>query len=348
MSLLVTLLIGLLGAYVGYKMRIPAGSLIGALISTVILSIISDIAVSLQIYKIAAQTIAGIFIGMQLDSVDTKLLKTLWKSVLTTAIGMLFINAVAGAAVYLSSSLDAKTALFSATPGGIAEMALMSGEQGANTLQVTILQLFRMLFALLVFPACAQHMIWRDKAQGEQPSATKVGSVQNIATLSTTMLVIVVSSVAGYWGYTTHIAGMNLVFPMLTTALLGLIKIHAKLSSTVKRAAQALSGISIGCTASISDVSRLPDLIIPLISLLFVYLVLSLLLGKILHCFCNLQSDTAYFACIPAGVSDIALIASDYGSGGPVVALLQLVRYTMVVVCSPLLITQLAPLLSGL
>ena len=344
-DIVLTLLVGGAGGFAGYKSKIPAGSLIGSLAFTTVYSMISGHAQSFAAFRVIAQIIAGLFIGMQLASCDLKAMLQLYKPILILVTGMLGINVTVGLILHNTTGLDLMTALFAATPGGISETSVISAEMGANTLQVSVLQFFRMLSGFLIFPLLAQWLIRRLNKGGRPPVSTDTGMQANRAksAIPDTALVIIMAAAAGILGYLAKFSGGVLVFSMLAVGLLGQGGKQASVPRMVKRWAQMLSGTYIGATLSLSDVTSLKELFMPTILLVGLYLVLCLILGWVLYRFCRLKASEAFFSCIPAGVSDMALMASDLGAGGPVVAILQLFRFSSAVAISPsviLLVTQ--------
>lgn len=345
-ALAVTMLAGMLGGYLGYRSRVPGGPLIGSLICVCALNVLTDGAQSLPAYKIAAQTIAGIFIGMQLGKCDLRQMLRLWKPVLVIIIGMSLINILSALMVTLSSDVDGVTAMFATTPGGIAEMSIMAGEMNANGLQVSVLQFARLIFSLCVFPSTAGFIVRKIRKSGvrEAPEQRFTSDKAGYSPRNTAV-VLLAATACGLIGYTSRITGAMLFLPMLAVAALGQMHVNARLHFNCKRVAQMLSGICIGAGITQADVLGLPTLIVPIVLVLLVYFVLCLALGFILYRLCKLDPSAAFFSCIPAGVSDMALIASDFGTGGPVVAVLQLCRFSAVVFGAPTLISLVAPLL---
>ena len=73
--------------------------------------------------------------------------------------------------------------------------------------------------------------------------------------------------------------------------------------------------------------AALPALIEPILIVLLCTLLCNYICGFLMHKICKLDISTSLFGSIPAGVSDMALIATDLGGDAPKVAVLQLVRY---------------------
>lgn len=342
LALLITLLVGIAGGYLGYRSRIPGGPLIGSLLFVCALNVLTGGAKSLAAYKITAQTIAGIFIGLQLANCSVKSMLKLWKPILVVVLGMFTVNIVSAFVVYASSGnhVDLVTAFFATTPGGIAEMSIMAGDMNANTLTVSVMQFARLIFALCVFPTTAQWIIKRLAKKGEAQEPEQDFSNEDMRySTRNTVLIVALATLSGIAGYYSNIAGAMLFLPMLVVAILGQLHINTRIPFNFKRAAQTLSGICIGSGIAQADIMGLPELIIPILLMLATYFVLCLSLGFVLYKFCHLDSSAAFFSCIPAGVSDMALIASDFGTGGPIVAVLQLCRFAGVVFATPAIIS---------
>ena len=86
-------------------------------------------------------------------------------------------------------------------------------------------------------------------------------------------------------------------------------------------------GTIVGLGVTAQDVYNMPALIEPLCIVLVCTFLCNYICGFLMHKICKLDVSTSLFGSIPAGVSDMALIATDLGGDAPKVAVLQLVRY---------------------
>lgn len=338
MNILLTLAVGMAGGYVGRRARIPAGSLLGALAATLAFSLLTGRAESLSVYKIIAQIIAGVLIGGQLSTCDPKALLKLWKPTAFTVVGMLSINVLCGFTLRAISSIDLLTALLATTPGGISEMSVISSDLGANALYVSLFQFLRILFSLALFPLIARRLIVRINARNGVETVVTHHAVKARAADQPPAALLFTLAGAAAAGVVGHLSGFPagvLILSMLAAALLGRFYRRVALPDPFKHTAQALSGTFIACSASVSDLSGLPALLPAILIMFSLYILLYFGLGLMIHRACKLEANVAFFACIPAGVSDMALISSDYGANGSTVALLQMMRLLSVVTVVP-------------
>lgn len=65
--MLITCIIALIGAWIGKKLRIPSGIMIGAIIAVSIVNICFGIAPVPYTMKMATQIVAGAFVGASLE-----------------------------------------------------------------------------------------------------------------------------------------------------------------------------------------------------------------------------------------------------------------------------------------
>ena len=98
---------------------------------------------------------------------------------------------------------------------------------------------------------------------------------------------------------------------------------------------QVLSGLVIGRRFTRADVRALKTTFIPALILVISMLTTNWLFGFIIARFTDLDLVTALFVAAPGGVSDLALIAIDFGATMEHVALLQLFRFVFVVLAFP-------------
>ena len=98
---------------------------------------------------------------------------------------------------------------------------------------------------------------------------------------------------------------------------------------------QIVSGLVIGTRFSRSDVQSLRTMALPVIVLVTVLLATNLVFAFLMEHFTSLSFMTSFFACAPGGVSDLALVATDFGAVMEHVALLQLFRLSLVIIVFP-------------
>jgi len=145
-----TVLAATAGGLLCYKLRLPAGALIGSMLAVALYNVISDEAVIPYGVRVGVQILAGAFIGMRINRQNLLSLKTMILPVAIMVVSMLAINLIVGFVLYKLTRLDLATCLFGAAPAGIVEMTLAGEAVGADPAKVALMQLGR-LFSVISF-----------------------------------------------------------------------------------------------------------------------------------------------------------------------------------------------------
>lgn len=159
-KIIYTLLIGALGGYAGIKLKIPAGAMIGSMISVAVYNVLSQKGYVPSNFKLIAQIVIGSVIGLNFTLESFIELKKLIIPAIILVVGLTFFSVtlglilfkITGSNLFKSVAIDLPTALFSAAPGGLTDMVIMSESFGAQTHIVALLHLIRLITVLTVLP----------------------------------------------------------------------------------------------------------------------------------------------------------------------------------------------------
>jgi membrane AbrB-like protein len=143
---------------------------------------------------------------------------------------------------------------------------------------------------------------------------------------------------ACYLGLLTGLPGMPFMFPIISALILNLAFGLAYLPPGLRRIAQILSGCYLGSSLTVGDVLEMRFLALPLGILIAGYMLNGIITGKILEKSCGFTKPEALLITIPAGASDMALIAADMGIVNPDISLLQITRLLLVMGVFPQII----------
>lgn len=157
--LLVTILVGLIGAGIALKYKVPAGAMIGSLFAVAVFSVLTGKANLPQSYKIITQISTGAFIGSKIKAEDIKGLRYVLFPAITMVVLMALINFIMGFFICKFTDIDIVTALFATAPGGIADMTIISYDFGADSSKVAVLQLIRVISVIGIMPTLIKIMI---------------------------------------------------------------------------------------------------------------------------------------------------------------------------------------------
>jgi membrane AbrB-like protein len=343
--LLVTFIIACIGAFICYRFKFAGGVLVGALFSVAVFNIFTGKAYFPMYAKIFAQIISGAFIGVRINRSNLTQLKQAIKPAILLIVGMLIINLIIGFSIYALSPLNLTTSLLSAVPGGVSSISFISHEMGADTSKVAVMQFIRLISSLALFPIIIK------KANQHLPDAVEYNAInQNEFVeergVKEAFYTLITALVFGILGSISGIPAGTLVFSIFGVSCFNIITDKAYIHLPVKRFAQVLSGAFIGTSFVRDDLAQFKSLILPALILIIGYIILCTLLGIIISRIFKIDIVTSLFSSTPAGASDMAFIASDFGANSPTVAFLQVARLISVIAFFPWVI-QLIVFLTG-
>lgn len=344
MNLILTICIAALGSYLFYKMKIPAGALIGAIVFSAALNIFTDLGSFPTLMKTALQAIAGAFIGQRVTRRDLGELRQTIGAGLLMFFCMAIYTLLIGKVLSLVTDLDLATALVAAMPAGLSDTAVISADLGANSVQTTVIHTVRTLFSIVLLPQMAfricEHLTKNsDALEQEKAAARKLDNKPaSIRTTRNIMITLVLAEVFGILGKLSGIPAGAMTFAVFAVATQNVTKGNAYLPKSLKLVAQCLTGTLVGLKVTMQDVQNMGLLIKPILIVLVCTMACNYICAFLMHKICKLDISTSLFGSIPAGVSDMALIATDLGGDAPKVGVLQLVRYIGLFTVMPIVI----------
>jgi membrane AbrB-like protein len=142
----VTVLVAVLGAWAGTRLRLPAGALLGPLILGVALAELGVVQLAWPPgVPQAAYLVLGLWVGLLFDGASVKQAGRLLPFVLASTVGLVLACAALGWALAELTGIDATTAYLATTPGGIDSVAIVALGTGADAPLVLAVQMLRLL-----------------------------------------------------------------------------------------------------------------------------------------------------------------------------------------------------------
>jgi len=345
-KLILTLCVALIIGGLLYRMKMPAGLLVGALLGTAFLGVTMNLAYMPKTARFTAQIIAGAFIASSVQKKDFNRIKKLLKPASILLAGMLCFNILSGFVIYYTSPLDLMTSFMSAVPGGMSDVPIISGELGANMSQVAAVQFARMLSAVGVFPSLI--LFATPKVVPQHLPVNDLSKHEALPVKSHMVLGILLSaSVAGFIGQYLKIPAGALLFALIGGITFNIVTVGTTLPRGFKRVAQVLSGAFIGSSITANDLLTMRFLVWPILYLLTGYFMLSFCIGFAISRSTGMSLREGMLVATPGGASDMALIASDLGVQSTDIVLLQLIRLIIVIAVFPQIIVLIVKLVGG-
>ena len=356
-QIILTLAIALMGGFIASKCKVPAGYMVGAMVLVGIINLFTPFPYLPDGAKYIVQTISGSYIGASISREDFLRIRELLKPMVILIVSMVVLCISMGLLMYLITDLDLITALFSCVPGGVVDITIISMDFGADSAQVAVLQLVRLIGVIGLFPLIlgplAKWVDQREKHIHSPESATEkreqkeeinaiLGKDKPTDSLRTatlkTILTFAVSAIGGFLGYLLGIPAGALACSMIFAAIYNVASNHAKMPIAFRSVAQVAAGALIGVTITLEKIIGLRYVIIPALLLVTLYIAINLIVAFFIHKNSKLDYLTSVFSSSPAGAMEMSLIASDMGADGPKVAILQVFRLICVIMIFPTVI----------
>ena len=350
-----TLACAFVGGTIGYKLRLPAGTLIGALLGVTVLNLLyGDSHFYIEI-RVVLQLISGAMIGSRISRKDIQELKKLILPTVLLLLGMVVLNLTFGGLIYRFSNLDVATALFATAPGGVSDMALISEELGANTAYVGVLQLFRILTVFLFMPPLFRRILKKqaEKEGIEMPVTTAKKKEKNDSKKGTEKapfpwkkfaILLVVAAIGGMICKMLGLAAGALTGSMIFSAAVSIWQGPLKFPQKVKFFLQVCSGAFIGIRVDRACVSTLPELVVPLLIMFVGIFVFVFSIAFLMRKLGKLDLAVCLMASTPGGVQEMALLSEDLGADTPKIAIMQTCRLMCVVMFFPTMLAMITRL----
>jgi len=327
-NLILTIIIAILGGYLADKKKVPAAYMLGALFLVAIFNILFNRAFFPTYFKFVTQIATGTFIGSKFRSEDIKMLKKVIIPGMTMVILMIAFSFLLSYLMSTFLGIDHLTSFFATAPGGIMDISLIAYDFKANTSQVALLQLIRLISVIAFVPFFTKKCYERNNKKNvsfEQEIKNEIKEEEKIENKGEKSLLftIIIGIIGGIIGYFTHLPAGTMSCSMALVAYFN-VKTHG--------------GALIGAKVTLSDVIALKGLVLPIILIIIGFCLMNVLVGFFLYKTTKFSLSTALLSASPGGMSDISLMAEDLGANGPQVASMQFLRAIFIVGVYPIII----------
>lgn len=335
-NLIVTLIIAILGGYLADKKKVPAAYMLGALFLVAIFNVLFNRAFLPNYFKFVTQIATGTFIGSKFRSEDIKMLKKVVIPGMTMVVLMIAFSFILSYLMSTFLGIDNLTSFFATAPGGIMDISLIAYDFKANTSQVALLQLIRLISVISFVPFFTKKCYERNNKKNISfDNEIKKEIKEKKKSLSITIIVGIIGGIIGYF---SHLPAGTMSCSMALVAYFNVKTQKAYMPLPLRKIIQSFGGALIGSKVTLSDVIALKDLILPIILIIIGFCLMNILVGFFLYKTTKFSLSTALLSASPGGMSDISLMAEDLGANGPQVASMQFLRAIFIVGVYPIII----------
>ena len=343
--ILITLLVGAFGGFVFLRIKIPAGAVIGAMIFVIILSALTGKSYIPNSMILFSRMIVGTILGCRISLSNIKSLKNIFAPILFFTFFIIFLSMIAGLIIFRVSDLDQATAFFGSSPGGLADMSLISAEFGANMSKVAILQFVRIIACMVVIPFLVTKNL-RGKVGQDQKREVNIkedftshNKNGNLRTQITHFVIaVIIGLIGGTLGLLLSIPSGALIGAFILVTAFNIFCFRLYIPLKIRRGIQVLLGSVIGSGMTLQDVLGLKNIVIPATMVAIFLLIIGFLMGISLNKIWHIDLNTAIIATAPGGLTEMSLIAPEFGADLSIVMSLHFVRMISIIIIYPLVI----------
>lgn len=340
---LITLAVAAAGGMLLQRLRFPAGAMVGALVAVGLLNIFFG-GVMPSSVKVLTRTVAGLFVGLNMNMEMVRNMKRLFKPLAVLVSVIFCLCLAAGVLLYRVTVLDAVTALFCVAPGGLTDMTLMAMDMGGDGAVVTVLQVLRLLSVYFISMPLARFLGKRKggfRENGGKTAAEKA-VLSPEAKKRGIVLAAAAAAVGGGLGLglaqLLHFSVLTLIGAMVVTAAANIKTGKLYMPGWVRRVTQILSGALIGTTVTRDSLVQLRAVLLPAALVCCGFVCINIVLGLLLHRLCKLDIATAFLSSAAGGATEAALAAPDLDADPAVVSVLQISRMVCTTSFYPILV----------
>jgi len=343
--IILTAAVGAAGGLIGKAVKIPAGALLGAMLTAAALNVFGECATFPESFRAPIQILSGTLIGSRITLKEIRGLKSMALPVVVLILGMIFLNLIVGVSIYFISEMDMTTALFSSAPGGLSDMVLISEELGANTAQVAVLHLVRLLTVLFVIIPLFKHLAnrgrtcafnrdlaeKRDKCASQSAEATEPLKINGKHFL----LTLLCATAGGTLFYAAGISAGALIGAMLFATAFNAFTNRACFPMKLTPWLMVIAGTYLGASVTRDSLISLLQLPVPVMLLIVGVLLSTFAIAWVMHKVSKLPMSVCLLASTPGGLQEMSLLAEDMGIDMPKVAIMQTLRLFTVILIFP-------------
>ncbi len=344
LQLLIMHAVGTLGGLLARKVRIPAGALIGSLITVIAFNAFTNATIIYpENLRIIIQICSGLVIGCRFTRADIKELRIMFKPVIVLVVFLLLINLIFAYIMAYFSELSLMTAFFACAPGGISDLVIISADFGANPEQVALLQLFRFVFVVSIFPPLMKRLFLKDDIATPlqdipHKAATKGRFLFSFAMARRMGVSFLVAAIGGICFFLLGIPAGPILGAIAAIIILNLATDSATYPRFFKTAIQLLAGCYIGSKVTLQTLMEGSELLVPLFILVVELFVMAFLTAFVIYKTSKLDFATALFSSTPGGITEMGIIAEEMGLDTPKIVLMHTIRIIAVIGMLPFLV----------
>ena len=338
---LLTLDIGGAGGWLGKKLHLPAGALVGAMIAVGIFHLATEKAEFFISARVLLQILSGAMVGSRIGRSELISMKTLLPSAVILLVSLLVLNLTFGLLMTSLGGLNPATALFATAPGGASDMSIIAADFGGDAGIVAILQVSRLILIYLFVPPWIRFCDRRQPARGVAHTETSAATAAEGRKVSDFLWMLLCAAVLGLVAYFLGISAGAMIGAMVGSGAYCVLRGRQRYPGGLKLALQCCSGAYIGTRLDRSLIVNFDRLLIPLAIMAVGIFAFTAATSYLIRRLSHLDRSTAMLISTPGGIQEMSLLSEELGADTPKVAVLHTARLVFVILLFPCIIQML-------
>jgi membrane AbrB-like protein len=158
-SLPIFLAVGTVGGYLGMKLKIPAGALIGSLLAMICFKLISRVDWNVpKTFTFVLQVFLGIMVGASFQPGMLKVMGRVFFPVITSTLLLVGTGLLLSMVFTRMGLLDMGTAYLATSPGAMSALLVVALDSGKDAAVITCFHFFRVVFIILTMPLIYKYL----------------------------------------------------------------------------------------------------------------------------------------------------------------------------------------------
>ncbi|HHV64929.1 MAG TPA: AbrB family transcriptional regulator [Peptococcaceae bacterium] len=277
--------------------------------------------------------IIGLNIGTSINRDNVEDIKKMWAPSLVIA-AFTLVTTLIMTLIFLKMALDLPTALFSAAPGGIAEMAILGLAYKANVATISTFQVVRYLVIIGIVPLLVKYF------QNKNALNLKVENPSDVSLPMFSPQIIglyVIGILGGLLLIALGVPGGGILGSMPALGVANIVSNQKyNFPSRLMRFALWGVGINIGLEFSPEIIMEIKQMLLPIIGFSLAIVISNLLVGWLISYLYHWDLVTALLSSAPGGLSQMVAVTYEMKADVLKVSILQLVRVLTILTSVPL------------
>lgn len=322
-----TYLMALAGSMGAKKLHIPMGEILGSVFVVILLKLFTPLAAFPSSCKMLVQFCLGAVVASRISRQDVAGIKKMAVPFLLIITGLAVYTLLCASLIHANTDFDIPTALLCSAPGGMSDMAIIAQDFGASSDYVSAVHVLRSLTIFAFSPllyrsvlrfgkskyaprfisdAVAGYGVERERADH---AARPLEGNKAAAALRT----LAAAATGGWLFKSLGVPAGAMIGAIIATIVLNLTAGGAFVPPALKRYARIGVGCYIGIRLEREFLLHLDALIFPVLTVLCGITLFTVIMAFVISHVFKYDLITSMLMCIPGGITEVSVIAEEFG-----------------------------------